>query len=101
MDVKAETSGRLQTSSSHKGQQVKAGQVICELAENGRRAQLSQAQAAYDKARIDFDGATTLKKKALLSDTQLAANKEQHLVIQSRFGTGNAGSGTPVYYGAF
>ena len=75
VDVKAETSGRLQTSSSRKGQQVKAGQVICELAENGRRAQLSQAQAAYDKARIDFDGATTLKKKALLSDTQLAASK--------------------------
>lgn len=75
VDIKAETSGRLVKLLASKGQHAQAGDILCELADNGRHAQLAQAQAAYEKARIDYDGALRLKQSRLLSDTQIAASK--------------------------
>lgn len=75
VDIKAETSGRVVAVPVEKGQQVKAGDVLCQLAEDSRREQLSQARAAFDKATIDYDGAVRLKKDGLLSVTAIAASK--------------------------
>ncbi len=75
VDIKAETGGRLVKLLASKGQHVQASDILCELAENGRHAQFAQAQAAYEKARIDYDGALRLKQSGLLSDTQIAASK--------------------------
>lgn len=75
VDVKAETGGRVVAVPVEKGQRVQAGDVLCELAEDGRRVQLSQAQAALEKASIDYDGALRLKQNGLLSATSIAASK--------------------------
>jgi multidrug efflux system membrane fusion protein len=75
VDIKAETGGRVVAVPVEKGQQVKAGDVLCQLAEDSRREQLSQARAAFDKASIDYDGALRLKKDGLLSTTSIAASK--------------------------
>ncbi|HSC75282.1 MAG TPA: efflux RND transporter periplasmic adaptor subunit [Pseudomonadales bacterium] len=75
VDIKAETGGRVIAVPAEKGQQVKAGDVLCELAENGRLAQLSQTQAAFEKASIDYEGGMRLKKDGLLSNTSIAASK--------------------------
>ncbi|HQQ73917.1 MAG TPA: efflux RND transporter periplasmic adaptor subunit [Pseudomonadales bacterium] len=75
VDIKAETGGRVIAVPVEKGQQVKAGDVLCELAEDGRRAQLSQTQAAFEKASIDYEGGMRLKKDGLLSNTSMAASK--------------------------
>ena len=75
VDIKAETGGRVIAVPVEKGQRVNAGDVLCELAENGRLAQLSQAQAAFNKASIDYDGALRLEKEKLLSTTSIAASK--------------------------
>lgn len=75
VDVKAETGGRVVVVPVEKGQRVQAGDVLCELAEDGRRVQLSQAQAALEKASIDYDGALRLKQNGLLSATSIAASK--------------------------
>ena len=75
VDIKAETNGRVIAVPVEKGQQVKAGDVLCQLSDDSRREQLSQAQAAFDKASIDYDGALRLKKDGLLSTTSIAASK--------------------------
>jgi multidrug efflux system membrane fusion protein len=75
VDIKAEIGGRVVAVPVEKGQQVKAGDVLCQLAEDSHREQLSQAQAAFDKANIDYDGAMRLKKDGLLSITSIAASK--------------------------
>ncbi len=75
VDVKAETGGRVVAVPVEKGQRVKTGDVLCELAEDSRRVQLSQAQAAVEKASIDYDGALRLKQNGLLSATAIAASK--------------------------
>lgn len=77
VEVKAETGGRVIAVPVEKGQRVKAGQLLCELDENGRRAQLAQAQATVDKARIDYQGANKLLQKQLISSSGLAASKAQ------------------------
>ena len=75
VDIKAETNGRVIAVPVEKGQQVKTGDVLCQLSDDSRREQLSQAQAAFDKASIDYDGALRLKKDGLLSTTSIAASK--------------------------
>ena len=49
VDIKAETNGRVIAVPVEKGQQVKTGDVLCQLSDDSRREQLSQAQAAFDK----------------------------------------------------
>lgn len=75
VDVKAEVGGRVIAVPVEKGQRVQAGDVLCELAEDGRYVQLSQAQAALEKASIDYEGALRLKQSGLLSATSIAASK--------------------------
>lgn len=75
VDIKAEIGGRIVAVPVEKGQKVKAGDVLCELADDGRHVQLAQAQAAFEKASIDYDGALRLKKDGLLSATSIAASK--------------------------
>lgn len=75
VDIKAETGGRVTAVAVEKGQRVNAGDVLCELAEDGRLVQLSQARAAFEKASIDYDGALRLKQEKLLSATSIAASK--------------------------
>ncbi len=75
VDVKAEIGGRIVSVPAEKGQRVKAGDVLCELAEDDRRAQLARAKATVEKAQIDYDGALTLQKNGLISSTAIASNK--------------------------
>ncbi len=75
VDIKAEIGGRVIAVPVEKGQKVQLGDVLCELADDGRRVQLSQAQAAFEKASIDYDGALRLQKDSLLSATSIAASK--------------------------
>lgn len=74
VDVKAETAGRVVAVPVEKGQQVKQGDVLCRLAEDDRLERLAQAQAAANKAAIDYAGALKLKEKGLLSDSQIATS---------------------------
>ncbi len=75
VDIKAETGGRVVAVPVEKGQRVQVGDVLCELAEDARKAQLAQTQAALEKASIDYQGALQLEKKGLLSATAIAASK--------------------------
>lgn len=75
VDIKAELSGRIVSTPVEKGQHVKTGDVLCELAEDDRPVQLDRAKAAFDKAQIDYDGAMRLQKSDLISSTSIAASK--------------------------
>lgn len=75
VDVKAETAGRVIAVPVEKGQQVKAGDVLCQLAVDDKQERLAQAEAAANKASIDYAGALKLKEKGLLSDSQIASSR--------------------------
>lgn len=75
VEIKAETGGRVIAVPVEKGQRVKKGDILCELANDGRNERLTQARAAQAKANIDYEGAQRLQKDGLLSATSLAASK--------------------------
>jgi multidrug efflux system membrane fusion protein len=75
VDIRAETGGRVIAVPVEKGQRVQKGDVLCQLSDDSRSERVSQAQAAFAKASIDYDGAQRLKKDGLLSATAIAASK--------------------------
>ena len=75
VQIKAEMGGRVVAVPVEKGQRVKAGAVLCQLADDDHKAHLALAQAALEKASIDYEGALKLREKNLLSASSVAAAK--------------------------
>lgn len=73
--VRAETPGQVRATPAPKGQFVDRGAVLCALDIDTRSATLDEAQAAYEKARIDFEAAQELTEKGFGSNAALAAAK--------------------------
>lgn len=73
--IKAEAGGRVVAVPVEKGQRVKKGTVLCQLAEDDHVALLEQARAMLEKAKIDYEGAQKLREKNLLSATMVAGSK--------------------------
>ena len=77
VDVAAEIAGKVVATPVEKGQRVKKGELLCQLAEEDRPARLSRAEASFDKARIDFEGAQKLFDDGLISSAAIAASKSE------------------------
>ena len=75
VSIKAEAGGRVVSVPVEKGQRVKKGAVLCQLAEDDHIALLEQARAGLEKAKIDYEGAQRLREKNLLSATMVAGSK--------------------------
>lgn len=75
VSIKAEMGGRVVATPVERGQRVKKGAVLCQLADDDHIALLQQARASLEKASIDYDGALKLREKNLLSVTSVAGSK--------------------------
>lgn len=76
VDIKAEVAGKLIQTPVERGDHVKKGDVLCQLAEEDRPAQLLRAQASVKRAEIDYQGSEQLYKKGQISSSTFAASKE-------------------------
>ncbi|MCZ4271009.1 efflux RND transporter periplasmic adaptor subunit [Maritalea porphyrae] len=65
VSIRAETTGILKTRHVNKGDHVKAGDLLCEIDEGTRKAQLAQAKASLAKAELDYSSNKTLREKGL------------------------------------
>lgn len=75
VDLKAETSARVLTLAVEKGDTVAEGQVLVTLAMDDRKARLAEARARVEQARIAYDAALKLSKKAFRSKVKLAEER--------------------------
>jgi len=75
VELKAETSSRIETIGAEEGRPVAAGQVIVELAREERDARLEQAHALLRQRQVEYDAALKLSKKGFRADTKLAESK--------------------------
>lgn len=73
VSLRAETAGRIVALPVAEGAWVRAGEVICELAEEDRALKLVEAEANLHKAQIDYDGAQRLKSQGYQSQSAIAA----------------------------
>lgn len=70
--VSAETIGRVVARPVERGDQVAAGDVLCELAVDNRQASYEEAKASLARAEIEYRGALELQDRNLLSEIRIA-----------------------------
>ncbi|MBV9332115.1 MAG: efflux RND transporter periplasmic adaptor subunit [Alphaproteobacteria bacterium] len=78
VDVRAQVEGVVQAIHFDKGQQVKKGDVLCEIVLNDRGAKTAQAQALVDQTGKELQVATELYKDGFRSKTQMAASQANY-----------------------
>lgn len=72
VEIRAETAGRVASVGVPKGSVVEAGDVIVQLDEADRRAQLERAKARVQHRQIEFDAARQLAAKGYQAETKRA-----------------------------
>lgn len=82
--VSAEVSGRVVARPAERGDRVKAGDVLCELAVDEREAILAEAVADFERARLEDRGARELSERELLSEIGIAKAKAELSSAQAR-----------------
>ncbi len=75
VNVAAETTARIRERPVERGSEVKAGDVLCQLDEGVRAAQLARANAEVEKAQLEFDAATKLRGRGFELQTRVATTK--------------------------
>ena len=74
VEVTAEISGQVVSRSVERGQQVRRGQLLCEIAIDDRTVAVEEAQAALEQAEIENEGSVELAARGLLSEVAIAAS---------------------------
>ena len=75
VDVRVELGGRITDRPIERGDVVAAGDVLCTLSTEDREVAVTEATAALDQARIDYEGALRLKERGFQSESAIAAAK--------------------------
>ena len=77
VNVRAEVQGRIERLPGEKGRRVKAGEELCVLAVDSRQADLTQTQALFNKAFLEYKGVLDLSREQLQSEINIAQAKAQ------------------------
>jgi multidrug efflux system membrane fusion protein len=72
VEIKAETSGRIEALEAPRGQPVRKGAVMVRLDLRDRQARLEQAQAGVAQHQTAYEGQLELRAQGYVSDTQIA-----------------------------
>lgn len=83
LEIKAETSGRVETLQVQEGQQVSQGQSLLQLSKDTRPAQLARLRAERDSRQAELNAAERLRSANHLSETEYLRLKSSLLQIQA------------------
>lgn len=72
VEIKAETSGRVERIAAARGQQLRKGAVMLRLDLRDRQVRLEQAQASVSQHQTAYEGQLELKARGYVSETQIA-----------------------------
>lgn len=78
VNLKVRTAGIVETIFRKKGEYVKKGDVILTIKMEDRIAKLAAAQAAKDKAEIEYNTAVSLLEQGLISKVEFVANEANY-----------------------
>ncbi|HEX7035639.1 MAG TPA: efflux RND transporter periplasmic adaptor subunit [Pseudomonadales bacterium] len=88
VEVKAETAGRVIERPVDRGSEVAAGDLLCRIAIEDREAQLAEARAALEQARIEYEGSLRLKQQGFQSETAIAQAKARLAAAEAAVASG-------------
>ena len=72
VQVRAEVAGKIVSLPAVKGTQVKAGDLLCQIAVDTRQSELDEARAQLKSAQLEYDGVLDLKRRGLQSEINVA-----------------------------
>ena len=72
VEVRAETRGRVTARPVERGHRVDAGDLLCRIAEEDRKARIRQGREAVNQARLEYAGSLKLKDRGFQSATAIA-----------------------------
>ncbi|MHA7815577.1 MAG: efflux RND transporter periplasmic adaptor subunit [Pseudohaliea sp.] len=72
VEARAEITGRVIERPVERGSRVEEGDVLCRLSIDDREEAVAEAEAALERARIEYEGALKLRDKGLQSATAIA-----------------------------
>lgn len=72
VQVRAEQAGRIVSDPVPRGARVEEGDLLCEIAVDGRDKALEEAQARYEQAQLEYRAAQDLQNRNLQSEVQVA-----------------------------
>ena len=75
VSLRAQTSGLVEEIPVRKGDQVKAGDLVCQLEKGSREAHVLRAEAGVAQAELEHDGASKLSEKGYAAETRVRAMK--------------------------
>ncbi len=75
VQVRAEQAGRIISDPIARGARVSAGDLLCEIAVDGRDSALAEAEARLEEARLEYNAALDLQRRNLQSEVQVAQLK--------------------------
>ncbi len=75
VQVRTELTGTIVRRPVERGTRVAAGDALCEISIEDRRAALAEARQAVNQARIEYEGRLELKARGLQSETAIAQAK--------------------------
>lgn len=75
VQVRAEQAGRIVSNPVDRGARVEAGDLLCEIAIDGRDTALAEAEARLEEARLEYQAALDLQNRNLQSQIQVAQLK--------------------------
>lgn len=81
--VRAELNGTIIERPVDRGARVDAGDLLCKVSTEDRFVALKEARASLQQARIEYQGAVSLKEKGFNSDAAIAAAAAKLAVAQS------------------
>ena len=72
VQVRAEVAGKIVSLPAVKGTQVKAGDLLCQIAVDTRQSELDEARAQLKSAQLEYDGVLDIKRRGLQSEINVA-----------------------------
>ncbi|RMF16764.1 MAG: efflux RND transporter periplasmic adaptor subunit [Alphaproteobacteria bacterium] len=82
--VKAQVEGMIERVAAEKGSKVAAGDLLCLLEKNERRALLEEARALAAQRKLEYDAARKLARQGHRSEIQVAAARAQYEAALAR-----------------
>ncbi|QIE54537.1 efflux RND transporter periplasmic adaptor subunit [Pikeienuella piscinae] len=73
VEVKSEIAGLVASPPLRKGAQVRAGEILCNIEDGGRTAELAEAKARLSEAQQNFEASEQLSKKGFTTETRANA----------------------------
>ncbi len=84
VEVRSEVSGIVEAVPGEKGNRVKKGDLLCQIAIDTRRSDLSEALASLKSTQLEYDGIRDLNQRGLQSEIILAQAKARLEQSRSR-----------------